>query len=96
MVGRCDVIVLIRLDAPLCVLYVKIKLFQLSKYLSIDWYSVISDDNATFERNIFNSFAPVMAEDLLYIVTLMRIYVQDTLEQIFELIAHEGRQNVLS
>lgn len=37
-----------------------------------------------------------MVEDLLYIVTFMRVYVQDTLKEVFEVITHKGWQNVLS
>lgn len=57
---------------------------------------MISDDDSAFKRNVYNLFAPIMAEYLLYIVTLLRIYVQYPFKQVFELVAYCGGQDVLA
>lgn len=69
-------IMFIRLNTSLCILYVKVKLLQLLHYHLINWYTMISYNDPAIERNIINLLAPLMLKNLLYSISLRRIDVQ--------------------
>lgn len=80
IVGGCDIVLLVRLNAAGRVLQVEVKLGQLPEDLLVDGHAVISDYNSAVEGDVRDLFAPRVSVDLLKGVAFGWVYVQDLLE----------------
>lgn len=89
-------IMLVGFDAPFSILYIKVELTQLLEYLLVDWNSMISHDDSTIQRNVFDLIAPLVIVNLLDPVPFARVYVQDLLKEVLERLTHKVWEDVFS
>lgn len=75
MVGGCDMVVLIGLNAALSIFHIEVELFQLGKDVLVHRDAMVAHNNTAIERNIADLLTPLVVEYLLDLVTFVWIDV---------------------